>query len=309
MSHAAFLSATPDGIGAASHPFIKMHGLQNCFAVLDFRKRASTPQPEDIVRLCDPRVGIGADQLIVIQHPSDKGRAAGAAAFMRIYNIDGREVSACGNATRCVAYLLMEEAGVRWVRIETSAGILRCRLAGAMQVSVELGPVSLDWRKIPLAREADTLDLPVESGPLKHGVGINIGNPHAVFFVRGLDRAEFARHAAVVQNDHLFPQGANVEAVEVLDDRTIRLSIWERPGLLTEACGTGACAAAFAARRRGLIHSDDVQVQMPGGTLTVRLDGDTTTMTGPVAFCCHGFVDLNADPPANAPNGQRIPNH
>jgi diaminopimelate epimerase len=267
--------------------FVKMHGLRNHFVIFDRRTDARAFAVPDIVRICDTHTGVGGDQLLTIENPS----TADAYAAMRIFNIDGREVSACGNATRCVAHLLMEESGRAEILLETGGGLLACRRAGDMQVSVVLGPVSTDWRALRAAREVDTLHLPVESGPLRDGAGFWIGNPHVVFFVDGLAGIDLPRFAPAIQNHPLFPEGVNVGAAELVDPQTIRLAVWERPGILTEACGTGACVAAFAARLKGLSKADRFTVHLPAGPLVIEISGDMAVMTGPVAYCCRGTVD------------------
>ncbi|WP_244571444.1 diaminopimelate epimerase [Mesorhizobium carmichaelinearum] len=276
-------------------PFIKMHGLENYFVVLDRRGGDKPLDAEDIVRICSDNVGVGGEQLLTIERASDEGVRAGAYAAIRIFNTDGKEVSACGNATRCMAYLLLQEAGVNELKMELAGDIVQCRMAGPMEVSVTLGPISLDWRQIPLAKEVDTLHLPVESGPLTDGVGLYIGNPHAVFFVDRLDGIDMARYAPPVHHTPLFLEGANVGAAEILDERSLRLAVWERQGIITRACGTGACVAAYAAVKRGLVSSATVAVHLPAGKLDIELlDDDRVIMTGPVAFCCHGFIEARS---------------
>jgi diaminopimelate epimerase len=275
---------------SGERPFVKMHGLRNHFAIFDRREDRRAFTRSDIVRICDPQVGVGGDQVLTIEPPSPDGVAAGAPAAMRIFNIDGREVSACGNATRCVAHLLMEESGTNTLVLETRVGILKCRRTGAMEVSVELGPIGWNWRDFPLSHEVDMADLPVASGPLRHGMGLWIGNPHAVFFVDDLSAIDLARDAAPIHDDPLFPEGVNVGVAELVDASTIRLAVWERPGIATQACGTGACVAAFAARRMGLTTSDRFIVHLPAGPLQIEIHGTTAVMSGPVAYCCRGFV-------------------
>jgi diaminopimelate epimerase len=274
----------------AERPFVKMHGLRNHFVIFDRRSDRRAFRKQDIVQICDPAVGVGAEQLLTIEQPSTEGLAAGASAAMRIFNIDGREVSACGNATRCVAHLLMEESGVQALTLETKGGLLKCRRTGEMDVSVELGPIGWDWRTFPLSREVDMADLPVASGPLRHGMGLWIGNPHAVFFVDSLAEVDLARVAAPIQNDPLFPEGINVGVAELVDPETIWLAVWERPGIATQACGTGACVAAFAARQKGLSASDRFTVHLPAGPLSIELKGNMAVMSGPVAYCCRGLI-------------------
>lgn len=266
-------------------PFIKMHGLRNHFVIVDARSVPFAPAVGEIVRICDPQIGIGADQLIVIE-PSGT-----ADAFMRILNMDGREAEACGNATRCVAWLLLNESMRDTVTIETVAGLLPCERAGDRNVRCEMGQVSRAWQKIPLSRECDTLHLPVAYGPLQDPVGCNVGNPHAVFFVDALDAVDIATLAPAVQNDALFPQQVNVGVAQLVDSQTLRLMVYERGAGLTMACGSGACAAVFAARARGLTDANAMRVQLPGGDVEIALDDDdVVTMTGPVAWSFSGVL-------------------
>lgn len=276
----------------ADFPFLKMHGLFNCFVILDLRRSPQRVPAEDVQRICDVRSGVGAEQLLTIEPPTDVGRSSGADAFMRIYNIDGAEVSACGNATRCVAYLLMRESGREMVTIETIADLLRCSATGDEAVSVQFGPISTAWKEIPLTEPADTACLPIQSGPLEGGFAVNVGNPHTVFFVDKLDDVDIPRFAPSIQNHPIFESGTNVGVAEIVDACTLKLSVWERPGMLTQACGTGACAAAFVARQRGFINTDSVTVHLPGGTLRIDLQERGVMMTGPVATCCSGYLPL-----------------
>lgn len=281
------MSAAFPASHGSSRAFVKMHGLRNHFVIFDRRDDPRGFSVPEIVRICDTHTGVGGDQLLTIEKPSRPD----AYAAMRIFNIDGREVSACGNATRCVAHLLMEESGRSEMLLETRGGLLACRRAGEMQVSVEFGPISTDWRALPAVREVDMLHLPVESGPLRDGAGFWIGNPHVVFFVDELAQIDLPRFAPAIQNHPLFPQGVNVGAAELVDPQTIRLAVWERPGMLTQACGTGACVAAFAARLKGLSKANRFTVHLPAGPLVIELAGDMAVMSGPVAYCCRGTVD------------------
>lgn len=286
-----FLALAPAAGQPFLHPFVKMQGLRNHFVFFDARRRPLALARHDIVRICDVHEGVGAEQVIVIEAASPEAARQGAFAFMRIYNTDGSEAEACGNATRCMAQLLFEETGRNDILIASRGGLLHCRSAGSRGVSVTLGPISQDWRRIPLSREADTSHLPVVSGPLRDGMALHIGNPHAVFFVENSAGIDIPALAPAIARDSLFPESVNVGVAEVVDDRTLKLAVWERPGMLTEACGTGACVAAYAGRMRGLLSGDHVSVQLPGGTLEIELLPDgRAVMTGPVAFCCAGYV-------------------
>ena len=279
------------GITMRGRPFIKMHGLRNDFIVVDGRTQPYRPSAEEIVRICDRREGIGGDELLIID-PARAG-SVDAAAFVRIFNPDGREVEACGNASRCVGWLLLQESKRDEVSIDTLGGLLGCRRSGAKQVTVEMGKVHTGWQDIPLAREMDTLHLGIGAGPLRDPVGMNIGNPHAVFFVDDLDRVDLTIWGPQLQKHPLFPEEANIGAAQLIDSKTLKLSVWERPGALTTACGTGACVAVAAAHRRGLTEANCMTVIMPAGSVEIELQADDSVlMTGPVATCFAGYLPV-----------------
>lgn len=216
---------------------------------------------------------------------------SGAYAFMRLLNTDGRDVEACGNATRCIAWLLMEESGVDALKIETRAGVLECQREGDMQVSCVMGKVSMDWQKIPLSEEQDTLHLGIESGALSDPVGLNIGNPHVVFFVDDLHKIDLERLAPPVQKNKLFPDEVNVGLAQMIDAENMRLVVYERGAGLTMACGSGACVAVFAAIARKLTKAHKMTVLMPAGPVRIEIRPDeTAVMTGPVGFCFTGHL-------------------
>lgn len=280
-----FLALQPVPSQPFRRPFVKMQGLRNHFVFVDLRHGQPPLSAAEIIRICDVHEGVGAEQVITIEPP----RSEAATAFMGIHNTDGTEAQACGNATRCLARLLFEETGRDALLIDSLGGPLLCRREAVDEVSVTLGPISLDWQRVPLSRPADTRHLPIASGPLRDGVALSIGNPHAVFFVS--DAVDIPAHAPAIARDPLFPESVNVGVAQVVDERTLRLAVWERPGMLTEACGTGACVAAYAGRLRGLLRGEDITVHLPGGTLKIHLHEDgRAVMTGPVSFCCAGYV-------------------
>jgi diaminopimelate epimerase len=288
MQHPWFSDAKT-GLIQVGRPFVKMHGLRNDFVIVDGCETPYTPSVAEIVRICDRREGVGGDELLVIEPP----RSGKVYAFVRIINPDGSEAEACGNASRCVGWLLMEECGRDEIRIETLGGVLSCRRAGEKQVAVEMGRLRTGWQEIPLSREMDTLHLGIGAGPLQDPVGMNIGNPHAVFFVDDLSAVDLTRYGPQLQKDPLFPEGANIGAAQLLDPKTLRLSVWERPGTLTTACGTGACVAVAAAHRRGLTTEKCMTVVMPAGSVEIELKEDgTVVMTGPVETCYAGYLPV-----------------
>jgi diaminopimelate epimerase len=262
-----------------------MHGAGNDFVVVDARRAELPLSPVRIAALADRRTGIGCDQFITLE-PS---RAADV--FMRIHNPDGSEAGACGNATRCVAALLHAETGRAALTIETVSGLLPASI-GAGAVTVDMGLARFDWQDIPLAHAADTLALPVEGSP----AACNMGNPHATLFVADIASVPVASLGAVLENDPLFPERANIGFAQVLAPDRVRLRVWERGAGLTLACGSGACAALVNAVRRGLT-ARRADLVLDGGTLVIewREDGHVL-MTGPFGLAFEGVVHLAAYP-------------
>jgi diaminopimelate epimerase len=257
-------------------PFVKMHGLGNDFVVLDARENALPPVSAAIAQaLADRRTGIGCDQLILLQPSSDADFA------MRVFNADGGEVEACGNATRAVALLHGRAA-----RIATAAGVLEAR-PGEHGIAVELGAPKFEWDAIPLADPMDTLDMPVGWEALERPTAVNVGNPHVVFFVPDTDAVPLDQLGPTIERDPLFPQRVNVNVATIESRDRIRLRVWERGAGLTRACGTGACATAVAAMRRGLVDKS-VAVALPGGELQIEWSGGPITMTGAAAESFRG---------------------
>ena len=232
--------------------------------------------------LADRHTGIGCDQLIIIE-------ASGTAdAFMRIYNADGGEVEACGNAARCVATLLGAHA-----TIDSAAGILDAA-ATAAAATILYPPPRFGWDEIPLAYAMDTHDMPVGWEQLERPIAVNVGNPHVIFFVPDCDGVPLDVLGPVIEHDALFPARINVNVATVLGRDHLRLRVWERGVGLTRACGTGACATAVAAMRRGLTDRT-VKVDLPGGRLVIEWrDDGLIAMTGPAATAFSGDVDLDA---------------
>jgi diaminopimelate epimerase len=291
MSQHVLFSEKGAEIVRPGRPFIKMHGLRNDFVIVDARREPYRPSAEEIIRICDRREGVGGDELVIVAPPGSFADPTDAHACVKIFNPDGREVEACGNATRCVGWLLLQEMRSDAVVVETLGGMLKCRRSGDKLVAVEMGKLRTGWQDIPLSREMDTLHLGIGAGPLQDPVGMNIGNPHAVFFVDDLAAIDLNIYGPRLQTDPLFPQEANIGAAQLVDAKTIKLSVWERPGALTTACGTGACVAVGAAHRRGLTGEKKMTVIMPAGSVEIELkENDTVVMTGPVEVCYTGYL-------------------
>jgi len=269
--------------------FLKMHGLGNDFVVFDGRKSGLLLEPSLARAVADRRSGIGCDQVIVIEPSRNDSKAV-----MRILNADGGEVESCGNAARCVARLLMEEGDTDSVRIETLGGALVCTDAGRGAVTVDMGPPRFDWPDIPLAERVDTNGFAIEAnGASFVASAVSVGNPHCVLFVEDAETAPVADIGSRLEHHRLFPARTNVEFVSVISRSYLRMRVWERGVGITRACGTGACAAAVAAMRRGLC-ARKVDVALDGGTLRIEWrDGDDhVLMTGPSALSYSGDIDL-----------------
>lgn len=272
-------------------PFTKMHGLGNDFVILDLRGGKKPPAPALVRAIADRRRAIGFDQLITIEderHPS-------LAAYMGVWNPDGSRSGACGNATRCVAHLLMEEAGTESLTLRTDRGTLSAWQAQGGLVKVNMGPPKLEWEDIPLADASDTIRIDVKLGPIDNpslwGPGaVNMGNPHAVFFVDDVDAVPVEGLGPMIENHPMFPERTNVEFCQVIDRNRIRMRVWERGAGVTQACGSGACAAVVAGVRQGLIDRKCI-VMLDGGPLTIEWSGsEDVYMTGPIALSFRGEI-------------------
>jgi diaminopimelate epimerase len=269
--------------------FTKMHGLGNDFVVLDARKIDGSLDAKQINYIADRHQGIGCDQVLVIEKPKEKS----ADVFMRIFNSDGGEVDACGNGTRCVASLMMSELRTKNIAIQTNAGILDSTSVDDGNVSVDMGPANLGWKDIPLAHEAETLALDLSIGVLSNPVMVNVGNPHAVFFVDDVASVPLESLGPEIENHKMFPKRTNVEVAQILLNGSIRLRVWERGVGITNACGTGACATLVAASRRDLV-SRSTDVILDGGALSVEWrDNNHVIMTGPVATVFTGVIHIS----------------
>jgi diaminopimelate epimerase len=279
-------------MASASLPFRKMNGLGNEFAVFDARERP-VRLPPDAIRALGEDGAIGFDQMITLERSPRN-----ADVFMRIHNKDGGEVDACGNATRCVGWLVMGESGKKTAAIETNAGLLSAFDTGEPEtVTVDMGKPRFGSSEIPLSQPFDdtrVIDLsfgPVEAPILSSPSAVSMGNPHAIFWVDDVDSIDLARIGPILEHHPMFPERANISLAHVTARDAITVKTWERGAGLTKACGTGACAAAVAAMRKGLC-DHAVTVTLPGGPLRIewREDGHVM-MTGPVETEFTGLVD------------------
>jgi len=263
--------------------FIKMHGLGNDFVIIDLRAKQQEISKTQIMAMGSRKTGIGCDQMIILSAAKNSGNDC----FMKIYNgVDGQEVEACGNATRCVGDILLSETGSRHVSIETVAGVLECSRAQDNMISVDMGVPKWEWADLPLAQECDTLHLPLDGDP----VGVNIGNPHCVYFLdKNVEEYPVQKIGPQIEHHSLFPERVNVEFINVIDRNTLRMRVWERGAGETQACGTGACAAVVAAVRRDLV-GRECKVILDGGDLFFNWNelSGRIIMTGGVHYVFKG---------------------
>jgi diaminopimelate epimerase len=269
--------------------FLKMHGLGNDFVVFDARDAAIALTPAQAKAVADRRFGIGCDTVVIIGPGG-----ADADASLRFINGDGGEVESCGNATRCIARLLMDERGHSRVRLSTRGGLLVCNDAGKGLVEVDMGAPGLEWNQVPLAEQRDTLNftLALEGQALPVSAA-SMGNPHCVIFVPDAEKAPLTALGPRIVTHPLFPARTNVEFASLIGPNRLRQRTWERGVGVTLACGTGACALAVSAARKGLT-GRKVEVVLDGGSLFIdwRESDGHVIMTGPSTLVYRGQVDL-----------------
>lgn len=267
------------GLLSLGLPFIKMHGAGNDFVVIDSRGRGAVATPALARALGDRNRGVGFDQLAEIR---DSQTADFALDF---WNADGSRAGACGNATRCVSDYMMGVLGRSSVSLTTARGGLRAERLADGRVSVNMGAPQRGWRELPLAREVDTLHLPLPGDP----VAIGMGNPHCVFFLPDAEAVDVAAEGRRIETDPLFPERTNVEFASLTGPDRLRMRVWERGAGITLACGSGACATAVAAHLRGLT-GRRVTLDLDGGVLEIDWRADGVWMAGPVARVFDGVI-------------------
>ncbi len=271
--------------------FRKMNGLGNDFVVIDARERPVSISKEQARAIADRKTGIGCDQLIVME------KSSLADVRMRIWNAEGGEVESCGNASRCIADIVMDERGANSATIDTKGGFLVGKRAGKLMVTIDQGKPKFDWDKIPLSEKfADTRHIELQVGPidepLMHSPSVvNVGNPHCIFWVNDLNVINLGRIGPMLENHPLFPERANIEMAKVVSRNHVIVNVWERGAGLTKACGTAACAVMAAGYRIKIIDAK-CRVTLPGGDLMMSVDPDTghIIMTGPLEYEYDGVL-------------------
>lgn len=267
--------------------FTKMHGLGNDFVIIDEREVKINLSRNEIISVADRHTGIGCDQLITINNNAELG------VLVRFFNSDGEEVSACGNGSRCVARLLMEENNTSHINIHTKAGLLDCKKISDKIISVNLGAPKFNWHEIPLDKEHDTSSILFELNDISISSPhfVNVGNPHAIFFVDNLDNFNIEDFGPLIENDKMFPEKVNVTIAQIISPTHIKINVWERGAGKTLACGTAACATTVAAYINKLT-SNKIVVSLPGGDLNIEYNSDII-MSGATEISFNSSFEIN----------------
>ncbi len=270
-----------------SIPFLKMHGLGNDFVIIDGRENGFIPDQNFCLSVADRHRGVGFDQLIILSPP----KTPDTDLFIHFFNADGSSAGACGNGTRCVARLLFEETGKKEGVVETAAGLLPIWQEEEGQYAVDFGQPRLAWDQIPLTCEMDTTCVNLDVEGLPEACCVNMGNPHAVFFVEDLDQIDVNHYGALVEKHPAFPDRTNVEFAQILAPNLIKMRVFERGAGITQACGSGACATLVAAT----LHKKSEQtarIQLDGGDLLItwRETDKHVILRGPACLSYQGIL-------------------
>ena len=259
----------------------KMDGLGNDFVIIDNRRKITNLTKEQIIKICN-RNFLGCDQLILIE--KDKS----ADAFLKFYNSDGGESGACGNGTRCVADLISKERNNKSIVLKTISGNLKSEILGNNIVTTEIGKAKTEWNEIPLSEKLNTKNLNIkisdkDNKEYSGGTAVNVGNPHIVFFVNQVDNFDIRKIGPNIENHKIFPEKCNVTIAQVINNNLIKVKVWERGAGLTKACGTAACATAFAGKLNNLTNNK-TEIEFENGKLSISIDEKNSIhMTGPVS--------------------------
>ena len=260
----------------------RMDGLGNKFVIVDRRKDFVNITKEKIIHLGNLTSfhrDVGFDQIIFIEKEIDK-------VFpITIFNSDGGEVSACGNGSRCVAYLLGKDLNTNEVKLKTNNRLLSAKIVGDLDVELAMGKPIFEWNKIPLSKNLDpsNITLNIEDKIFTDGFCLNVGNPHIIFFVKDCFEHDLKILGPQIENSDLFPEKTNVTFAQINDRNNITMNVWERGAGLTKACGTAACATAVASTIKKLTENN-INIKFKEGTLNLKIDKDLNIfMRGPVS--------------------------
>jgi len=259
----------------------KMDGLGNDFVIIDERSQDLKLNKKQIIKICD-RNYIGCDQLIFIRKNKNIDTS------LEFYNSDGSKSDACGNGTRCVAYLLSKENNKKEIEVLTSSGNLKSKIYDNKIVETNIGVPKVKWNEIPLSKKLETKNLNIKildknNNEFIGGTAVNVGNPHIIFFIKDIEIFDLKKIGPEIENSELFPERCNVTLAKIVNDDHIKIKVWERGAGLTKACGTAACATAFAAKLNG-IKKSKINIEFPLGILSINIDDrNTIYMKGPVS--------------------------
>jgi diaminopimelate epimerase len=259
----------------------KMDGLGNDFVIIDNRQKTNELSKEQIIKICD-RSFIGCDQLILIEKDETTD------ARLKFFNSDGGESGACGNGTRCVADLISKEKDSKTIVLTTLSGNLKSKILGDNLVTTEIGNARTKWNEIPLSDELNTKNLNIKINDLNNnehsgGIAVNVGNPHVVFFVDEITNFDISKIGPQIENHKMFPEKCNVTIAKVINKNLIKVKVWERGAGLTKACGTAACATAFAGKLNNLTNNN-TDIEFETGKLSILIDErNSIHMKGPVS--------------------------
>ena len=267
--------------------FTKMHGLGNDFIIIDKRSKEIKINDKLIKKLSDRKTGAGCDQLITINNTSNKN----VDISIDIFNPAGDKAEACGNGTRCVAKILFDENDEKeTLKILSDAGTLIAKKVGN-DISVNMGKITTNWKKIPLSKEMDPLNIPIQIDGFDKGVGVNVGNPHVVFFGKSIENIDLNKIGPKIETHNFFPNKTNVEFIEIINSNKVKMKVWERGAGITLACGSGACAAVYAGWKKNLIEKN-TEVQLEKGSLNIDIVDDEAIMTGPAEISYNGYIQI-----------------
>ena len=267
--------------------YTKMHGLKNDFIIIDGREKKISLSRRKIKQISDRKKGLGCDQVVILEKPKKK-----ASVFVKFYNSDGSKTKACGNAARCVAFLLMREYKRKKIIIQTEASLLNAYLVNNKNVSVDIGKAYFKWNQIPLKKNIDISEIDFKVNSHIKPVLVNVGNPHIIFFVKNLKKINIKKIGPKIERNSLFPERINVNFAKILNNNKIELRVWERGSGNTKACGTGASATTVAAIKNKLINKRICHIHMEGGKLKIEYKKNGhIVMTGPIKIIKKGVLN------------------
>jgi len=258
----------------------KMDGLGNDFIIFDKRKKSISLTKNQIIKISQ-RNNIGCDQVIFVDKDNNNN------FFIKFYNSNGDETSACGNGSRCVAYLLMKENNIKKISLKTKAAILEAELNTNNSVTINMGKPNFEWDKIPLVKKMDNKNLKIKikskNEEIKSGFSLSVGNPHIVFFVKDLNQFNLKEIGPIIENHNYFPEKCNVTLANIKNKNQVKVKVWERGAGLTKACGTAACATAVSGSVLKLIQRS-ADIEFSEGSLNIDWKSNNNIyMTGIVS--------------------------